>query len=80
MHREEDGAIHFWRIQENLQNQITHSIHWSDNRWKACLAAGGVGNKKRYHIVLIHQEQFCISELFKVIQNAILLILHDRTM
>ena len=41
MHREEDGAIHFWRINENLQNQFPQSIHWSDERWKACLAAGG---------------------------------------
>ena len=41
MHREEDGAIHFWRIKENLQNQFPKSIHWSDDRWKACLAAGG---------------------------------------
>ena len=29
--------------------------------------------------VLILQEQLCISELFKVIQDAILLILHSRT-
>ena len=27
VHREEDGAIHFWRIRENLQNQFTQSIH-----------------------------------------------------
>ena len=49
MHREEDGAIHFWRIKENLQNQIPQSIHWSDDRWKACLAAGeGVKRKFQY--------------------------------
>ena len=47
VHREEDGAIHFWRIKENLQNPFTQSIHWSDDRWKACLAAGG-GSKRRY--------------------------------
>ena len=48
VHREEDGAVHFWRIKENLQNQFPQSIiHWSDNRWKACLEAGG-GAKKRY--------------------------------
>ena len=40
MHREEDGAIHFWKIKENLQNQFPQSFHWSDDRWKACLAAG----------------------------------------
>ena len=47
VHREEDGAVHFWRIKENLQNPFPQSIDWSDGRWKACLAAGG-GNKKRY--------------------------------
>ena len=41
MHREEDGAVHFWRIKENLQNPFPQSIHWADDRWKACLAAGG---------------------------------------
>ena len=41
MRREEDGPIHFWRIKENLQNQFPQSIHWPDDRWKACLAAGG---------------------------------------
>ena len=47
MHREEDGAIHFWKIKENLQSQFPQSIHWSDERWKACLAAGG-GDKRRF--------------------------------
>ena len=41
VHREEDGAVHFWRMKENLQNQFPQSIHWSDDSWKACLAAGG---------------------------------------
>ena len=47
LHREEDGAVHFWRIKENLQNQFPQSIHWSGDRWKACLAAGG-GVKTRF--------------------------------
>ena len=47
MHREEDGAFHFWRIKENLQNQFPQSIHWSDDRWKACLAGGG-GVKRKF--------------------------------
>ena len=47
VHREEDGAVHFWRIKENLQNPFTQSIHWSDDRKKACLAAGG-GAKRRF--------------------------------
>ena len=39
--REEDGAVQFWRIKNYLQSQFPQIPHWSDNRWKACLAAGG---------------------------------------
>ena len=46
VHREEDGAVHSLRIKENLQNQFTHSPHWSDGRWKVCLAGGG--DKRRF--------------------------------
>ena len=46
VHREEDGAVHFWRMKENLQNQFPQSIHWSDDRWKACLAARGEVKKR----------------------------------
>ena len=48
----EDGAVHFWRIKENLQSQFPQILHWSDDRWKACLAARG-GAKRRY--------QYCID-------------------
>ena len=44
--REEDGAVHFWRIKENLQSQFPHSPHWSDSKWKVCLA--GRGDKRRF--------------------------------
>ena len=44
---QEDGAVHFWRIKENLQNQFPQIPHWSGNRWKACLAAGRWA-KRRY--------------------------------
>ena len=44
---EEDGAVQFWRIKENLQTYFLYYPHWSDSKWKACLAGGG-GNKKRY--------------------------------
>ena len=47
VHREDDGAVHFWRIKEHLQNPFPQSILWSDSRWKACLAAGG-GAKRRF--------------------------------
>ena len=48
VHREEDGAVQFWRIEENLQKHFPHSPHWSDSKGKACLAGGGGGNKKRF--------------------------------
>ena len=46
VHREEDGAVHLWRIKGNLQIQFPQSPHWSDGRWKACLAAGGRDMRK----------------------------------
>ena len=44
--REDDGAGQFWRIKEHLQSQLPQVPYWSDDRWKACLAAGG-GAKRR---------------------------------
>ena len=44
VHRKDDGAVDSWRIQENLQNPFPQSpqeLYWSDDRWKACLAAAG---------------------------------------
>ena len=52
--REEDGAIQFWRIKFHLRNQFSQIQHWPDERWKACLAAGG-GSKRRY--------QYCSDNL-----------------
>ena len=45
--REEDGAIQFYRIKFHLRNHHSQIQVWSDDRWKACLAAGG-GSKRRY--------------------------------
>ena len=45
--REDDGAVQFWRIKFHLRNHSSQVQHWSDDRWKACLAAGG-GTKRRY--------------------------------
>ena len=45
--REEDEAIEFYRIKFHLRNQFPQVQHWSDERWKSCLAAGG-GSKRRY--------------------------------
>ena len=43
--RDNDGAIEFWRTKDNLQTYFPHCPHWSDDKWKACMAGGG-GNKK----------------------------------
>ena len=43
--QEEDGAIQFWRIKFHLRNHSSQVQHWSDERWKSCLAAGG-GSKR----------------------------------
>ena len=31
VHREDDGAVQFWRMIENLQNPFPQSIHWSES-------------------------------------------------
>ena len=52
--RDNDGAIEFWRIKDNLQKKkkdlqkyFPHCHHWSDGKWKKSMARGG-GNKKRF--------------------------------
>ena len=45
--REEDGAIEFWSLKDDLRNKFEHSQHWSNNMWKSKMAGGG-GNKKRF--------------------------------
>ena len=42
--RENDGAIEFWRIKDNLQKYFPYCPHWSDSKWKKSMAGGG--NKK----------------------------------
>ena len=44
--REEDGAIEFYRIKFYFRGHHSQIHNWSDDRWKACLAAGG-GSKRR---------------------------------
>ena len=46
LHREEDGAIEFCKIKFHLRDHHSQIQNWSDDRWKACLAAGG-GSKRR---------------------------------
>ena len=45
--REEDGAIEFWRLKDDLQNKFEFSQYWSDDVWKSKKAGGG-GNNKRF--------------------------------
>ena len=47
LHREEDGAIQFYKIKFHLRDYPLQIQNWSDDRWIACLAAGG-GPKRRY--------------------------------
>ena len=47
VHREDDGAVQFWRIKEILQKYLPHCPHWSESKLKKSMARGG-GNKKRY--------------------------------
>ena len=49
--REDDGAVQFGRIKENLQNQFPQIPHGSDNRWKACLA---VGERSKMETSVLH--------------------------
>ena len=44
---EDDGAIEFYKIKFYLRNHHSRIQHWSDDEWKACLAAGG-SSKRRY--------------------------------
>ena len=38
--------VHFWRIKENLQSQFPQIPHWSVDRWKVCLEAGGAAKRR----------------------------------
>ena len=78
--REDDGAVQFWRIQKFLQNQFPQNQFWSDDRWKACLAAGG-GSKRMY--------QYCTAMSGTIVYfralhghsgRSFLLIFHFKTM
>ena len=45
--QEEDGAIEFWRLKDDLRNKFEYSQYWSDDVWKSKMAGDG-GNKKRF--------------------------------
>ena len=54
LYREEDGAIEFCKIKFHLRDHHSKIQNWSDDRWKAFLAASG-GSKRRY--------QYCSDNL-----------------
>ena len=58
LHREQDGAVQFYKIKFHLRDYSLPIQNWSDNRWLACLAAGG-GPKRRY--------QYCSDSLGSII-------------
>ena len=77
LHREDDGAIEFWRIKIifrsilcilNIGLMQNGRAAWQEEEETI----------KKISIVLILREKFFPSELFKVIQDAILLILFTR--
>ena len=78
--RGDDGAIEFWRLKDYLRNLLSNLniglMKSGRAQWQKAEET-----RKKFNIVLIHQDKkFFISELFKVIQDAISLILHYRTM
>ena len=79
LQREDDGAIEFYKIKFYLRNHHSEIQVWSDDHWKACLAAGG-GSKRRYQYCSDDSGKFFTSVLFKDILKTILLILRYRTM
>ena len=45
--RDNERAIEFWTIKDNLQKHFLYCHHWSDEKWKNSMAGGG-GQKKRF--------------------------------
>ena len=78
--RDNDGVIEFWRIKDYFQDHFAFCHRWSDDKWRKACQEEEEDTRKYSSTVLILQEQLCISELFRDIQDAILLILHYRTM
>ena len=58
VNRERDGAVQFYKIKSLIRDHSLSTQSWSDNRWLACLAAGG-GPKRRY--------QYCSDYLGSII-------------
>ena len=77
--REDDGVVQFWRIKFHLRNQFPQNQYWSDDRWKACLAAGG-GAKRRYQYCTDVSGINCLSPRSSRTFRTHFFNLHYRTM
>ena len=67
-------------VKGRLRYELENSQHWSGEMWKSTMAKEEE-TRKDFNFVLIRQDKtFFISELSKVILDAIPLILHSRTM
>ena len=78
--RDNDGAIDFWRIKDCLQDHFCVFVMIGLTKSGRAAWQEEEETRKDFSIVRILQKQFCTSELSKVIQDAILLILHYRAM
>ena len=58
VNREQDGAVQFYKIKFHLRDYSLPIQNWSDDRWLACLAAGG-RSKRRY--------QYCSDSMGSII-------------
>ena len=63
LHRQEDGAIQFYKIKFHLRDHHLSIQNWSDDRWIACFLQAEDPNED-ISIALIWDQSF-ISELFK---------------
>ena len=77
IHRENDEAIEFWRIKANLQEDFCIVII---GLTKSGRKLWQEETRKDTNFVLTSQKQSCTSELFKVIQDAVSMILLSKTM
>ena len=57
LHREQDGAIQFYKIKFHLRDYPLPIQNWSDSRWIACLAAGREEPNQDISIVVISWDQ-----------------------
>ena len=77
LHREQDGAIQFYKIKFHLRDSLLPIQNWSDSRWLACLAEDP---NEDISIVLITRDRSFISVLFRDILGTVSLILRYKTM